>query len=80
MAKGICLTSVEQKSVVIFNHSGDVIDMGGVRSDAGKIAVRSRQDGTSWALVRGTFLWWEGHALFEGQARTSRTGERSIAD
>ncbi len=76
-AKGIYLQSGEEKIVVIFNHGADVIDMGGVQSDAEKIVVRARPSHISWALVRGTLLSYEDHVLFEGQAPTSRTGERS---
>ena len=62
---------------MIFDHGGDVIDMGGVCSDAEKIVVRVRPGHISWALVRGTLLSYEDYVLFEGQAPTSRTGERS---
>ncbi|MEN6304788.1 MAG: heparinase II/III family protein [Armatimonadia bacterium] len=57
-AKGVKLTSAEETVVVVFNHGGGEVEMGGVQTDAEKAVVRVRGEEMTWEMVRGERLAW----------------------
>jgi hypothetical protein len=73
-AKGVRLTSGDETAVVLFNHEGGTVELGGVTTDAEKVVVRRRSDRTLWAIVRGTALVVDGHEVFREPLPSSGTG------
>jgi hypothetical protein len=73
-ARAVRLHSPEETAVVLFNHQGEAVQLAALRTDAEKVVVRCREDGLSWAAVRGTTLSWQDAMILDAEERTSQTG------
>ncbi|MHB8996865.1 MAG: heparinase II/III domain-containing protein [Armatimonadota bacterium] len=65
-AKGVRLHSEQEDFIVLFNPSGEAVELAGLQTDAEKLVLRLRGDAVDHVAIGGKQVIWRGKPLSQG--------------